>query len=46
MCNFIVNCRLKYLNRTRGELETKKKKKKRSIDLSLIIVLFKQCNFS
>lgn len=45
MCNFIVNCRLKYLNRTRGELETKKKKK-RSIDLSLIIVLFKQCNFS
>lgn len=28
MCNFIVNCRLKYLNRTRGELETKKKKKK------------------
>lgn len=28
MCNFIVNCRLKYLNLTRGELEAKKKKKK------------------
>lgn len=29
MCNFIVNCRLKYLNLTRGELEAKKKKKDR-----------------
>lgn len=28
MCNFIINCRLKYLNLTRGELEAKKKKKK------------------
>lgn len=29
MCNFIVNCRLKYLNLIRGELEAKKKKKKK-----------------
>lgn len=29
MYNFIVNCRLKYLNLTRGELEAKKKKKDR-----------------